>query len=54
MRCIDVERRHGKHGTTRVLVTKADGREFIFSVGRHVGVRRIYKLAQLLKLKEVA
>ncbi|MHC8516196.1 hypothetical protein [Sporosarcina sp. ITBMC105] len=53
MHCIEIVRGHGTHGNTRVLITSADSKEYTFMVGRHVGARRIYELASILKLREV-
>ncbi|WP_153733493.1 hypothetical protein [Sporosarcina obsidiansis] len=46
MQCIEIVRRFGRFGITRVIVTAADGCESYFDVGRHVGDRRIYELAR--------
>lgn len=47
MQCIQIERRYGPFGITWVTVTTKDGRERIFTVGRHVGNCRIYELAEM-------
>lgn len=44
MKCIEIVRRYGPHGITRVFITTAEGDERYFDVGRHVGIRRIYEL----------
>ena len=46
MKCIEIVRRYGPHGITRVFITTAEGNERYFDVGRHVDSRRIYALAQ--------
>ncbi|MCG7346385.1 hypothetical protein MHZ92_19965 [Sporosarcina sp. ACRSL] len=50
-RDIQIQRRYGPHGITRVIVWR-DGEEYEFTVGRNVGERRIYELAQNMKLQK--